>query len=871
MSNDSNAVQEFLAEGSEILSRISLALSRSDASISQLDLDSLYRDIHTLKGTAQLFGYQKIALLAHACEASLEPVRKRNSQLSAELIEILLKCVDLMETALQNNSLNASELNQVIGRLTQYVTKQISGDSNLSLHDVPPDLNGNLQIVSMKSSPIKLKDKSLEADVHLDEANSNSGSTKDSTSSIRVQTSLLDKLINLVGELVLVRNQVLQHARASEDQSYLNLTQRLDVVTTELQDQAMRTRMQPVGTVFSKFHRTVHDLGRELNKKIDLEISGAETELDKSLIEAVRDPLNHIIRNACDHGIEPTSDRKKAGKNPKGIIKLLAYQEGGQVIIEIQDDGQGIDPQMLARKAIEKGFIADEVAHKMTTQQLQELIFLPGLSTHNSVTSLSGRGVGMDVVKTNLEGVGGSIELSSTVGKGTTIKLQIPLTLAIVPAMVIEANGIHFAIPQIKLQELILIDMELKKSGIEKLQGQLFYRLRGELLPLICLKSVLQTTTQSRSFSSNVLQVAVVRSEAGPYGIIIDSVSESAEIVVKPLPAFLRQLTQYSGATILGNGEVALILDIQGLSQFSKATHKKAAEESALKAESHSNPQGQVHEGEYLVFKLATVQEYVVPLALVHRLEEFNSHDIQESGDESVIPYRGTLLPLLPLAKIVSGTGLNLELIENSKISVFVTNRSNRYFGFIVEEIVDIETLPSEVTPHLSHAFGSLGTVKNSHGKLKTVIDLFQIIDSFSRKDSGVQKKESDKNKLKGRKILYAEDTPFFAKRVQSLLSQTGVILHHALNGREALDRLSNEAFDLVLSDIEMPVMDGFALAQAIRSQSQYSRLPLVALTTKVREIDIQKGKEVGFNRYLEKLNGDDLIHTLAELIGETA
>ena len=622
--------------------------------------------------------------------------------------------------------------------------------------------------------------------------------------------------------------------------------------------------MQPVGAVFGKFNRVVRDLSRELGKNIELIVEGAETELDKSLIEAIKDPLTHIVRNSCDHGIEPLDERIKKGKTATGVITLKAFQEGGHVIIEIRDNGRGLDPKRILTKALEKRIISSEKAESLSVLEIQQLIFAPGFSTVDHVSSVSGRGVGMDVVRTNIEKVGGLIDLSSQVGEGTKIKLLIPLTLAIVPAMIIRSKKDYFAIPQVKLQELLRVDMEENKKAIEKLQGQFVYRLRGELLPLVDLSGILNPIIKNQEIKT-IFNIVVLKTDDHIYGLIVDEIIDTADIVVKPLPQFLKKINSFSGATIMGDGNVALILDTQGLAELSGAHRLNQSKEGDSKI--LTSPKFQVdNRSEYLFLKLSTAGYFALPLILVHRLEEFDQKEVEISGIEKMVKYRGSLLPLIYLNQYL-GHKENSTQETESKISVVVVSKHNRYFGLVVNEIVDILTSDREVTQNLREVKGIMGTVIFNDKQVVTILDALSIVDDVI----GIPVSSRKKKKLSNTRVLFAEDTVFFARQVIKLLESIGVEVDHAENGLlawEKLKKVDSSHYGLILSDIEMPAMNGYDFAKSVKTDPKFKSIPMIALTTRFNEMDQKRGIDSGFNKYLEKLKSDELLDALYDLLG---
>ncbi len=875
------AMGEFFAECEEILQRVTSVLTKLESQkISSDVIDSLYRDVHTLKGSSQLFGFHRIGIISHAIEASLEPVRRKKVQLDRNFVDQVFKSLDLISRILKNPKLDLEndpllheELLLILPKLIETSNKRFSAEFELGHSLVPSfDLNkGQIEsLATLVKKEIQITSsgvsshETLEAPdlLHKRVASIDEPSVESST--IRVHVGLLDKLMNLVGEMVLARNQVLQYARSSDNNEFLSLTQRLDLVTSELQDNVMRTRMQPVGAVFGKFNRVVRDLSRELGKNIELIVEGAETELDKSLIEAIKDPLTHIVRNSCDHGIEPLDERIKKGKTATGVITLKAFQEGGHVIIEIRDNGRGLDPKRILTKALEKRIISSEKAESLSVLEIQQLIFAPGFSTVDHVSSVSGRGVGMDVVRTNIEKVGGLIDLSSQVGEGTKIKLLIPLTLAIVPAMIIRSKKDYFAIPQVKLQELLRVDMEENKKAIEKLQGQFVYRLRGELLPLVDLSGILNPIIKNQEIKT-IFNIVVLKTDDHIYGLIVDEIIDTADIVVKPLPQFLKKINSFSGATIMGDGNVALILDTQGLAELSGAHRLNQSKEGDSKI--LTSPKFQVdNRSEYLFLKLSTAGYFALPLILVHRLEEFDQKEVEISGIEKMVKYRGSLLPLIYLNQYL-GHKENSTQETESKISVVVVSKHNRYFGLVVNEIVDILTSDREVTQNLREVKGIMGTVIFNDKQVVTILDALSIVDDVI----GIPVSSRKKKKLSNTRVLFAEDTVFFARQVIKLLESIGVEVDHAENGLlawEKLKKVDSSHYGLILSDIEMPAMNGYDFAKSVKTDPKFKSIPMIALTTRFNEMDQKRGIDSGFNKYLEKLKSDELLDALYDLLG---
>ena len=535
------------------------------------------------------------------------------------------------------------------------------------------------------------------------------------TDTIRVQVVLLDKLMNLAGELVLIRNQVVQHA-STTDQSgdFLNLSQRLSILTSELQSEVMKARMQPIGNILTKLSRIVRDGARDLNKSIDVHIEGAETELDKTLIESIKDPLTHLVRNAVDHGIELPEDRKKAGKPETGSLKVQAYHEGGQVIVEISDDGQGLKRAKIGAKAVERGLITAQALETMSDRDVHQLIFAPGLSTADKVSSLSGRGVGMDVVRTNIEKIGGIVDLVSTEGVGTTIRLKIPLTLAIIPALIVRSGGERFAIPQIKLVELVRVEPAEDGSGphIEMLQGQPVFRLRGELLPLICLNEALQKATPRNADSFNqVTNIVVLNADKSLFGLIVEEIEDSIDIVVKPLSNFLKSLNTYTGATVMGDGTIALTLDVLGLAERVRLLNAEGMNQD--KAEGTMAQDSLKDRVDYILLDIGAPGMYSVPLKQVKRLEELRASTIETAGEQRVVRYRDLILPIVTVSSKLGLKAVNpMENGDpNRSVLIVVVEQDDRMFGLEVQRILDIFSTQLPLDKRATDRAGILGSM----------------------------------------------------------------------------------------------------------------------------------------------------------------
>ncbi len=498
----------------------------------------------------------------------------------------------------------------------------------------------------------------------------------------------------------------------------------------------MKTRMQPIGNVWSKFPRVVRDVAALLNKNVRLDMEGQDTELDKTVLEAIKDPLTHIVRNSVDHGIEMPAERKAAGKSAEGRLLLRAYHEGGQVVIEISDDGKGIDTDRVRQKAIERGLITDAQAAKMSEREIVDLVFLPGFSTAEVVTNFSGRGVGMDVVKTNIEKIGGTVDLHSERGQGTTLKIKIPLTLAIVPALIVTCGPERYAIPQVNLLELVRLEEEDAARAIENVHGSPVYRLRGKLLPLVNLRELLKlgprdAASEGGKESSKSVNIVVLQAESRHFGLVVESVQDTEEIVVKPLAAQLKHLSVFAGTAIMGDGRIALILDVMGIGRtsgmMSETTGRVLREEASKAGAKTEKPQS------LLLVRHGDGGRLGIPLAVVARLEEFQRQQIEQVGDRSVIQYRNKILPLFHLSRVVGGQNASQLGIDSKEVHagsdlvrVVVYSRDGRNVGLVVDEIIDITDEAVTVT-----GVASRPGVKSTaviQGKVTEILDMEQII-----------------------------------------------------------------------------------------------------------------------------------------------
>lgn len=719
-----DVVKEFLVESYENLDQLDRKLVALEEDPKNRDiLSGIFRTVHTIKGTCGFLGFSKLEKVTHVGENLLSKLRDGKLDLNAQITSSLLTLVDAIRQMLGSIEQTSAEGDTDYSALVQTLAKLQEGGAAAApavaaapapapAPEAPP-VAAPVAAAPVTPTPAP----AAPAPANPAAASAVPAKSAEDTS-IRVDVTLLDKLMNLVGELVLARNQVIQFTAKNNDSQFLATSQRLNIITTELQESAMKTRMQPIGNVWSKFPRVVRDISVALNKKIRVEMEGKETELDKTIIEAIKDPLTHLVRNSCDHGIEMPEKRQAAGKNPEGRLLLRAYHEGGQVIMEIIDDGGGIDPERIKRKAVEKGLITAEQAARTGDREALNMIFLPGFSTAEKITNVSGRGVGMDVVKTNIEKIGGSVDIQSKAGQGTTIKIKIPLTLAIIPALLITSAGDRYAIPQVSLLELVRLSSDQLKSQIEHIHGAPVYRLRGRLLPLVYLNKELQVDGKTRADGS--VNMVVLQADERQFGLVVDEINDTQEIVVKPLSKQLKGLSVFAGATIMGDGKVALILDVMGVAQ--KASVVGGARERHHGEKSEEDGNRSSTKQSLLLFALGDNRRMALPLSLVARLEEFAPEKIERSGSHEVVQYREQIMPLLHLAdffQVPRG-----KATGHSQVVVY--SFEGRSVGLVVERILDI--LEETITVQSKAAKPGLTGTAVVQGQVTDFVDAKQII-----------------------------------------------------------------------------------------------------------------------------------------------
>ena len=733
-------IKEFLVESIENLDRLDRELVKLETDPSSQELlSSIFRTIHTIKGSCGFLGFSKLEKVAHVGESLLSRLREGKLSLTPEFTSGLLAMVDAIRNmleAIQTSGQDGEETYPELiatltalqnhGHATQGATipapASIEETTSASPIEAPSPVEASrvsrerVDSIPASETPSRHEPAVPAAPAPVEAAASqhpqeDSKAKVTAAETIRVDVHLLDRLMNLVGELVLTRNQITQFSARQTDPNLVSPAQQLNLLTSELQEEVMRTRMQPISTIFDKFPRVVRDVAMGCGKQVQIEMDGKETELDKSLLEAIKDPLTHIVRNSVDHGIETPEQRVARGKRAEGHLKLRACHEGGQVVIEISDDGAGIDTARVKNKALERGLITPQQAATMSERELLNLIFLPGFSTAAKVTNLSGRGVGMDVVKTNIDRVNGSVDIQSTPGAGTSIKIKIPLTLAIVPALVVVCAGERFAIPQVSLSELVRIEQEAGSSKIEYVHGVPVYRLRGRLLPLVYLDQALRLdrAAEGTREESSAATIVVLQADDRHFGLVVDEIIDTEEIVVKPLGKKLKGVNIFAGATIMGDGRVALIIDVLGLAQQANIVSEVRGRSVASREQSAETDDRKNNRQALLLIQVGQHGRMAIPLSLVARLEVFAASALEHSGFQSVTQYRGEIMPLLRVSDILQ-IGSNGAAEESGALEVVVYSEKGRSVGLVVDRILDIVE-ENVVIQNPSHREGIRGSM----------------------------------------------------------------------------------------------------------------------------------------------------------------
>jgi two-component system, chemotaxis family, sensor kinase CheA len=884
-------LREFLTETGESLDTVDVELVHFEQEPNNAKiLDNIFRLVHTIKGTCGFLGLPRLEALAHAAETLMGKFRD-GMPVTGNAVTLILSTIDRIKQILDELEKQQHEPagvdSDLIGELERLVVEAPGTAAAPAMvaapvaapaaaaAPAPPAAAGSMPFQKLER-PLRVGEVGLDelerafretagpdaeavtaaleakfAKPEGDKApagDEEKSEGKIANQTLRVNVETLERLMTMVSELVLTRNQLLDIVRRHEDSEFKVPLQRLSSVTAELQEGVMKTRMQPIGNAWQKLPRVVRDLSSELGKQIELDMRGADTELDRQVLELIKDPLTHMVRNSADHGLETPTERRALGKPEKGTIRLAAYHEGGHIIIEITDDGRGLNTARIKAKAIASRLITEAAAAKLTEAQIHKFIFAPGFSTAAAVTSVSGRGVGMDVVRTNIDQIGGTIEVKSTPGEGSSFTIRIPLTLAIVSALIVEVANDRFAIPQLAVVELVRAQSN-SEHKIERIKDAPVLRLRDKLLPLIHLQSLLKMNNGAANEPENGF-IVVTQVGNQTFGIVVDAVFHTEEIVVKPMSTRLRHISMFSGNTILGDGSVIMIIDPNGIAKTVGGTGGQHTAE-----EIDTKQRGSTEEAtSLLIFRAGSAQPKAVPLSLVTRLEELDTKKIEMSNGRPLIQYRGQLMPLIRVNDEV-------KIRTEGTQPLLVFSDEGRSMGLVVDQIMDIveDRLNIEVPSETPGVLGS-AVIK---GQATEILDVGHYL-PLAFEDWLIRTEK--KMKAKARTILFVEDSAFFRNMLTPVLRSAGYAVTTVGGGADALAVLkSGDQIDLIVTDLEMPEMSGFELAEAVHADARTANLPIIALSALTSPEAIERGRQVGFHDYIAKFDRPGLIAALKE------
>ena len=885
MNPEDEVFKNFLVEMGEKLEELENGLAELEDGFSQDVVNKLFRAVHTIKGGGGFFGLTKVSELSHVFEDVLMKVREGELPYADHMLGPFYSACDALKGMHEAEDYgNNSDINQLCSELRQVEGGAGSGEvPSPTASEVEPEERKDEEKTPIEKAPsnessessapedLTPKTKPEEAKAPAEKSDkspvvSRSEKSVNQNETIRVKVDLLNKLMELTGEIVLGRNQLLRQFAKMDDKS--NLVAMAHMIS-DLQQLVLQTRMQPIGGTFTKFKRIVRDLAKQLDKPIDLVIKGEDTELDRSIIESLSDPLTHLIRNCADHGLEDPSTRIGQGKDRVGTVWLQARHEGGQVVITVEDDGKGIDAEKVKAKAVANNVISQTEADAMGENEAAKLIFHPGLSTAEAVTSLSGRGVGMDVVKSTFEKLGGAIDLETNLGSGTKVIIHLPTTLTIMSSLIVRIEGDRYAVPHSELKEVILVRPE-DEIQIEQIRDREVYRLRGNLIPILSMEEITGVRREVEkdgklSSKSGEVLFLVLHSGLNQFGLLIDSIDHTEEIVVKPLAQILSSHTFYAGSSILGDSGVAMVLSANGICQSHKL-HIHDLDTSVQSTKSFEEMQilDMQEKQDLLVFRYSRNEQLAIPLSLVFKVEQIEVGQIQNVADNHFINLEGKNILLLYLDKY-----LTLEPLPEDLETFYIITPKIKDFevGIVASSIEEsVHTRLNLDSPPINEA-AILG-ITTIREKITFLVDLFSLAeqvspDRFKRTDLE-GKPEKDR-------LLVVEDTPFFRDLEKTYFESVGFRVTLANNGQEALDLLMERPnyYNLVVSDIVMPVMDGYELVKTMKSAEKLSKIPVIALTSFTEEESREKALEAGFDGYAIKTNKENILRAVERFLVE--
>ena len=814
-------LREFLAETNESIDKVDIELVRFEQEPNNAKiLDNIFRLVHTIKGTCGFLGLPRLETLTHSAETLMGRFRE-GMPVKGDAVSVILATID--------------RIKDILAELERAQQEPAGGDpdliSRLERLAHEPDATPDEAFAVVRAVPL------------VSEDDDRAGEIINANPTIRVTVETIEKLMTLVSELVLTRNQLLDVARHEDDPQFKLPLQRLSTVTAELQEGVTKTRMQPIGQAWQKLPRLVRDLGAELGKEIELQMSGADTELDRHVLELIKDPLTHMVRNAADHGLETPDERRRVGKSEKGVIRLAAHQEGGHIVIEIADDGRGLNLERIKSKAASLGLAQQSALDGLSESQVQKLIFAPGFSTASQITSISGRGVGMDVVKTNIDQIGGTIEVRSVAGEGSRFIVKIPLTLAIVGALIVEAGEERFAIPQIAVVELVPTHIAAA-SRIEFINDAPVLRLRDQLLPLVQLTAVFGDDAPGlREINHGFIVVMQVGRHR--FGVVLDGVIQTEEIVVKPLSRKLRHVAMFSGTTILGDGSVILIIDPNGIADTLGNAVAEVINDVASSHETNLHAETKIP---LLLFRAGSDALKATPVGLLTRLEEIERTAIEWSDGRAFVQYRGRLMPLMEFQ------GGSTQRTSGAQ-SVLVFSEGGRSMGLLVDEIVDIVEGAVEISA-VSATPGILGAAIVD-GCATEIID----VDHWLSAAFGSTLKKPVTQIDGPLPLLLVDDSEFFRTFLPPILASVGHPVVTLASADEAIARLRDGLrVQAILCDLEMPGLNGFQFAQAVRADPRHASLPIVAIDSHASAARLEQIRLAGFSIFVAKFDRPGLV-----------
>lgn len=878
-------LQEFVEEAKAHIGTLEVGLLRlEEGSYEASLLDELFRAVHSVKGTAGFFEMDKVVTLAHAMETLLGRLRNQECGITVAMIDGLLLAADQLKDLVNNpagqEGIDIDSALNILQALTGKTQQQPAGaEGTLDVWELWNQLTGEatqaaavpqdeiLPPATGNQSTIPVSDRGAVKEPYTEISKTQAGLVEES---IRVKVALLDDLLNIIGEMVLRRNQLLRitESLGCEAPQLDVVTHGIDSLTTKLQEKVMKARMQPVANVFNKFPRIVRELARSLGKEVELVTQGNNVEMDRSIIEALADPMTHLVRNALDHGIETPQDRMDKGKRLPATLLLHAYHESGRVVIDIQDDGAGIDLEKIKTKAVAKGWVTEAEAALLKEAELLSFIMKPGFSTIDQVTAVSGRGVGMDVVKTNIEKLGGKVEVFTAKEQGTTFRLLLPLTLVIISSFIVEGASDAFAIPQANVKELVLLQPDnQQQKQIEFIHGTPVLRLRNRLLPLVRLVDILGIEgahADSAAYfadETRTFRILVVKSGNLWYGLAVDAVYDTEEILVKPVPAALKTSGCYSGVTVLGDGRIAMILDLE-------LVHRKAGlslQEEKLRStvEANSRPE----ETNLLLFRTSGGELLGIDLSMVARVEKVAVTTLQKIGSQQYVTFQERIVRVIRPEYYLP---LSRRKTKTDWVYVILPRFVRIPVGIVAEEIYDVVSTPIQLEGCNSSGQSTLGSIL-VNGQIVTLLDMYALfqtaVPEYYQASRQLSAEGEDAGELQRVKILLAEDTPFFARVTKSYLESDGYEVVVVEDGVQALAALDTQSFDVVVSDVEMPKMDGLELVRTIRAREDLKHLPVIALTSLSGETNRERGLRAGFDLYEGKLNRARLLKSVAAML----